>query len=1611
MKNFICLIVALILTLAASAQPTTITYQGKLIDSQGNAINQSGVMMTFAMYDAASGGNLLWPDSGYVTKNVDATFGLYSVQLGTGIGTDTVFTAAMFNGKTPWLEVTVMGNTLTRSPVSNVPFSLISNELGSAGWASPGALGSITPNSGAFTTLNVSGNTHLGDTLVLHGPTNTLTLTCNPGSARSIQFPDTSGTVMLAEQIANYVDSGTQLNSTLYWNGTKWTENTALLSDTSGNTFVHGQLSVFGPLEINKNDTAANYIFPLTKGKDGQILTTNGDGTTEWTSMDSVGYLKNGGNKLGAKISMGTKDNFGLSLVTNKEDRLTVSNSGSVSIPAFDTKGVIHNNSSGTLSSSKVTGEDIEEQTITNSNIAEDAHISDTKISEINTPLKVANSATTATPEPVPEAIVRRNALGGFSAVEITAKLIGTASNALEAEVAATAGFAATAGIAANATSAEFAISAGTASSASNATTSSHLAGGAQGSIPYQSGANDTKMLSKGSAGQVLTMNAGATAPTWTNPAMLTNFTESNYITGFKTGVRLQATHAATDVDVVLQPKGAGAFLAQQPDNGATGGLHRGSHAVDLQTTRLDSTRVASGNASVITGGMSNRSAGDFAVISGGQSNTASGLNTFVGGGYNNTASGKFSSVPGGQNNDAQSYGETVIGLFADTVDVKNSDSAILTDRLLVVGNGTADSSRSSALIILKNANTTIGGSLTINGNDSVSSYTFPVTRGTGGQLLTTDGNGLTSWANVINTNIAGGAQGSIPYQSSADTTAMLAKGTAYQILTMNDSATAPVWMNPEWLTNFTESNYTSGSKTGVKLAAASSSPDADLVIQPKGAGAILAQQPDTTATGGLNRGSNAVDLQTTRADSTMVASGHAAVIAGGMSNTSSGDFAVVTGGQSNTASGLNSFAGGGYGNTASGKFSSVPGGKDNYAQSYGETVIGLYADTVDIKNSDSAVLSDRLFVVGNGTAADARSSALTILKNANTSIGGSLKINRNDSLSSYTFPLSRGTSGQLLVTDGHGATAWSGMVLTNISGGAQGSIPYQSATDTTAMLAKGTAGQVLTMNGSATAPVWANVSPMTSFTESTYTYGTKTGVKLQATNALTNVDLVLQPKGAGAFMAQKPDGTEFGGYNRGENAVDLQTSRASAAQVASGIYSVITGGVNNFAPALCASVSGGENNAATANYAIIAGGQSNNATGNSSAITGGGFNLASGTESFIGGGSHNHATETNSVVAGGRENGAYGQLSFIGGGYANLSTAGYAAVAGGNFNKASGLYSFVGSGDENVASGSNSSVVGGSGNYAQAFGETVTGLYLDTVDTKHNYWVATDRLFSVGNGTDENSRSSALTILKNANTSIGGSLKINSNSLLSSYTFPTARGTSGQLLITDGSGATAWSDLVLTNISGGAQGSIPYQSATDTTAMLAKGIAGQVLTMNSSATAPVWANVNTLTSFTESTYTYGTKTGVKLQATNAVTDVDLVLEPKGAGAFMLQKPDGTEFGGINRGEHAVDLQTSRASATQVASGTYSVISGGENNTATALYASVAGGTGNVAGEEGAAVGGGGSNAATDQYAVVAGGYENIASSVAALVGGGISNVADGQASTISGGLSNYAGG
>ncbi len=89
------------------------------------------------------------------------------------------------------------------------------------------------------------------------------------------------------------------------------------------------------------------------------------------------------------------------------------------------------------------------------------------------------------------------------------------------------------------------------------------------------------------------------------------------------------------------------------------------------------------------------------------------------------------------------------------------------------------------------------------------------------------------------------------------------------------------------------------------QILAVGSGTNIPLVLQPKGTGALQAQQTDSTTAGGNARGSYSVDWQLNRGSAAQVASSFGAAISGGRSNTSSGNDSYVGGGNGNVSSGV----------------------------------------------------------------------------------------------------------------------------------------------------------------------------------------------------------------------------------------------------------------------------------------------------------------------------------------------------------------------------------------------------------------------------------------------------------------------------------------------------------------------------------------------------------------------------------------------------------------------------------------------------------------------------------------------------------------------------------
>jgi len=148
---------------------------------------------------------------------------------------------------------------------------------------------------------------------------------------------------------------------------------------------------------------------------------------------------------------------------------------------------------------------------------------------------------------------------------------------------------------------------------------------------------------------------------------------------------------------------------------------------------------------------------------------------------------------------------------------------------------------------------------------------------------------------------------------------------------------------------------------------------------------------------------------------------------------------------------------------------------------------------------------------------------------------------------------------------------------------------------------------------------------------------------RITVVGTAADIPFVVQPKGTGALQAQLTDSTATGGNARGANAVDWQTSRSAANQVAANTGCVIGGGASNIASSLYSGIASGLANTSNNLVTIVAGGQGNIASGGYSSVVGGVSNTASGFMSIAGGGNANISA---------------GAFNFVGGGFLNSGTA-----------------------------------------------------------------------------------------------------------------------------------------------------------------------------------------------------------------------------------------------------------------------------------------------------------------------------------------------------------------
>lgn len=88
---------------AATTVPTTMNFQGRLLDASGLPVADGLYNMKFALYDQASGGTLKWSEVRETTTRVQVTGGLFTAKLGEA----SAISASIFASGALYFEITL----------------------------------------------------------------------------------------------------------------------------------------------------------------------------------------------------------------------------------------------------------------------------------------------------------------------------------------------------------------------------------------------------------------------------------------------------------------------------------------------------------------------------------------------------------------------------------------------------------------------------------------------------------------------------------------------------------------------------------------------------------------------------------------------------------------------------------------------------------------------------------------------------------------------------------------------------------------------------------------------------------------------------------------------------------------------------------------------------------------------------------------------------------------------------------------------------------------------------------------------------------------------------------------------------------------------------------------------------------------------------------------------------------------------------------------------------------------------------------------------------------------------------------------------------------------
>lgn len=366
---------------------------------------------------------------------------------------------------------------------------------------------------------------------------------------------------------------------------------------------------------------------------------------------------------------------------------------------------------------------------------------------------------------------------------------------------------------------------------------------------------------------------------------------------------------------------------------------------------------VAMGNDNLATGigstaiGAGARVTGDYGVGIGYKSSATGDYSVSLG--ESSTASGD-KSVSIGSVLKSKSFGGMVVGIFNDSSNAASATAINSLNRLFQIGNGTSNTARNNAITVLQNGNTGIG---------TVS----PLAR-----LHVTDNAVLFSASGDIPVTpaappVSGSGRRMMWYPDKAAFRTGYVTGNQWDAANIGDYSVA-MGVN----------TIASGGYSFATGATAVASGNYSIVL---GGGGSTASSFSSISVGISNTSSGPYSIAI---GSNSTASGNGSVTLG--SNCTSSGANSISMGSANTSSGVSATSMGN-GTVATGDFSFVSG-YFTKSKSFGGTVLGIFNDSANAASTNSSNPLNRIFQVGNGTADNARSNALTILQNGNIGIG-----------------------------------------------------------------------------------------------------------------------------------------------------------------------------------------------------------------------------------------------------------------------------------------------------------------------------------------------------------------------------------------------------------------------------------------------------------------------------------------------------------------------------------------------------------------------------------------------------------------------------------------------